>query len=202
MNRENTFDKEHSELIDIEDILSGIACDDDDEDTKDLGTLDFGGSYDVKTETFSEKKPSVSALDIAEYILKKTGRISTMKLQKLVYYCQAWSLVWDEEPLFFEDIEAWANGPVIRDLFNYHRGMFQIEKILTGNPALLNQTQIETIDAVLDFYGKKSAQWLIELSHSEEPWKEARKGLPESKRGSEVISLESMADYYSSLDEE
>ena len=43
-----------------------------------------------------------SVFDIAQYILSATGEMTTMKLQKLVYYCQAWSLVWDEEPIFNE----------------------------------------------------------------------------------------------------
>lgn len=143
--------------------------------------------------------PSVSALDVAEYILRKLGQMSTMKLQKLVYYAQAWSLVWDESPLFKEDIQAWANGPVIRELFNYHRGMFEIEHVFTGNPGLLSPSQKDTVDAVLDFYGNRPAQWLIDLSHSEAPWKTARKGMPETARGTRNISLESMAEYYSSL---
>lgn len=143
--------------------------------------------------------PCVSALDVAEYVLRKLGRMSTMKLQKLVYYCQAWSLVWDEKPLFSEEIEAWANGPVIRELFNYHRGVFDIEHVYTGNPALLTDEQCETVDAVLSFLGDKSAQWLIELSHSELPWQQARRDLPESARGSRTISHDSMAEYYSSL---
>ena len=202
MNKEDTFNKDYDEeSIDIQSLLSEFAYDDtfDDGISKDLS--DFVIGHSLRTKTVSPEKPLVSSLDVAEYILNKTGPISTMKLQKLVYYCQAWSLVWDENPIFYENIEAWANGPVIRELFNYHRGMFQIEKVFTGNPALLNETQIETIDAVLDFYGKKSAQWLIELSHNEEPWKQARRGLSEPERGSRVISLESMAYYYSSLDD-
>jgi uncharacterized phage-associated protein len=43
-----------------------------------------------------------------------------MKLQKLVYYAQAWALVWDDEPIFDEEIEAWANGPVVRGLYEAH----------------------------------------------------------------------------------
>ena len=31
--------------------------------------------------------------DVVKYILNQTGPIPAMKLQKLVYYCQAWSLV-------------------------------------------------------------------------------------------------------------
>jgi len=42
-----------------------------------------------------------SVHDVAAYILDKRGPMSHMKLQKLVYYCQAWSLVWDEELFFF-----------------------------------------------------------------------------------------------------
>jgi uncharacterized phage-associated protein len=152
-----------------------------------------------ESHTMPLESSKVSALDVAAYILGKTGPMSTMKLQKLVYYSQAWSLVWDEKPLFEEDIEAWANGPVVRKLFDYHRGMYQISSIMTGNPRLLNKEQRDTIDAVLDYYGDKTAQWLIELSHSEDPWIQARKGLPAMERGQRVMPLDVMAAYYSSL---
>ncbi len=56
---------------------------------------------------------TVSVESVAAYILSQHGKLSAMKLQKLVYYCQAWSLVWDEAPLFQEQIQAWANGPVV-----------------------------------------------------------------------------------------
>ena len=64
--------------------------------------------------------------DVAKYILEKQGSMTTMKLQKLVYYSQAWSVVWDEKPIFEERIEAWASGPVVRELYEEHRGMFII----------------------------------------------------------------------------
>lgn len=142
---------------------------------------------------------SVSAFDVAAYVLKKIGTVTTMKLQKLVYYCQAWSLVWDEAPLFKEPIVAWANGPVVRDLFSYHRGSYSASSIPIGNPDLLNDTQKETIEAVLDFYGNKSSQWLIDLTHKEAPWKKARTGLSDTERGSREIKLDNIAEYYSSL---
>lgn len=62
-----------------------------------------------------------SVFDVAAYILERQGPMTTWKLQKLVY-CQAWSLVWDDDVLFPEEIEAWANGPVVRELYNAHRG--------------------------------------------------------------------------------
>src|SRR3990172_10955683 len=109
--------------------------------------------------------------DVAAYILEKKHSMTAMKLQKLVYYCQAWSLVWDEKPLFKEQIEAWANGPVVKELFAYHGGMFQVSSVSIGNPDLLNNEQKDTINAVIDYYGSKPSQWLIDLSHMEEPWK-------------------------------
>lgn len=146
-----------------------------------------------------ETTPEIRVFDVAAYILEKKGTLSTMKLQKLVYYTQAWSLVWDEKPLFQEDVEAWANGPVVRDLFYYHRGRYEIDTVEIGNPRLLDQEQRETVDAVLDYYGDKTAQWLIELTHREAPWIQAREGLPPLERGNRVIPLDAMAFYYSSL---
>lgn len=50
--------------------------------------------------------------DVAAALLSQTGQITTMKLQKLVYYAQAWHLVFHSEPLFADTIEAWPQGPV------------------------------------------------------------------------------------------
>ncbi len=141
----------------------------------------------------------VSAHDVAAYILERQNPISAMKLQKLVYYAQAWSLVWDDRPLFPERIEAWANGPMVRDLYEQHRGHFQVRGWRWGKADRLDGNARATIDAVLGYYGPRSAQWLSDLTHREEPWKEARRGLPEGERGDREISLESMMDYYSSL---
>lgn len=140
-----------------------------------------------------------SVFDVAAYILGKTGRIPALKLQKLVYYSQAWSLVWDEKPLFNERIEAWANGPVSPDLYAQHRLMYDLDKVPKGDPKSLSNEQMETIDAVLKVYGDKPSQWLSDLTHAEEPWREARKGLADGERGKNEISHASMAEYYSSL---
>jgi len=141
----------------------------------------------------------VSANDVSAYILKKMGQTTTMKLQKLLYYCQAWSLVWDEEPLFHERIEAWANGPVVRDIYEKHKGRFSIKRWPYGRISHLSDVQKETIDSVLNYYGKKTSQWLSDLTHKELPWKDARHGLSPDQRGSKTIRHASMMEYYSSL---
>lgn len=142
----------------------------------------------------------VSAHDVAAYILRQQGALTAMKLQKLVYYAQAWSLVWDEMPLFEEHIEAWANGPVVPELYNCHRGQFRVGSWEWGNPEQLSETQRETVDAVLKFYGDKSSQWLSDLTHREEPWREARRGLAPGERGNHEISHAAMAEYYGGLE--
>ncbi|MEN8150626.1 MAG: type II toxin-antitoxin system antitoxin SocA domain-containing protein [Planctomycetota bacterium] len=139
-----------------------------------------------------------TAHDVAAYILENRGPMTTMKLQKLVYYSQAWSLVWDERPIFEERIEAWANGPVVRVLYNRHRGFFQVSK-WSGDPGALDKDAHDTIDEVLRFYGDKSSQWLVDLTHRERPWREAREGLQSGERGDREITLDAMADYYGSL---
>jgi uncharacterized phage-associated protein len=140
-----------------------------------------------------------SCHDVAAVILRELGEMTTMKLQKLVYYCQAWSLVWDEEPLFPERIEAWANGPVTPELYDLHRGLFKIDRWPEGDPDVFNKKQLATIRGVLRFYGRKPSQWLSDLTHKEQPWRKARKGLGPSDRGNAAITHASLVEYYSSL---
>ena len=144
----------------------------------------------------------VTAHDVAAYILKRLGALSAMKLQKLVYYSQAWSLVWDDRPIFSEPIQAWANGPVVPVLYEEHRGKFSVSDWPRGNPDVLDEPAKETIDIVLDSYGKQNAQSLSDLTHREKPWRDARKGLSDGERGDHEITLVSMMEYYSSIADE
>lgn len=137
-----------------------------------------------------------SALDVAAYILARVGPMTTMKLQKLIYYSQAWSIVWDDEQLFPEEIEAWKMGPVVRELYNAHRGSYRVDKIVGGAADKFTDKQTETIDAVLVFYGDRSAQWLSDLTHLEDPWRDAWARGPNS-----IITKEALGEYYSSIDE-
>lgn len=135
-----------------------------------------------------------SARDVAQYILERHGPMTTMKLHKLLYYSQAWAVVWDDDALFPERIEAWRNGPVVREIWEATRGQFRISGI-GGNAENVAVPNRVTIDAVLGFYGNRDAQWLSDLTHMEDPWK-----LAYAQGQSTVISLESMSEYYSSLE--
>jgi len=146
---------------------------------------------------------TTTVFDVGKYIVDKLGTLDTWKLQKLVYYCQAWSLVWDERPLFGSPIEAWANGPVCRELFNRHKGLYEVGKnnpIWTAaNPNALTADEQETIDSVLAYYGDRPGHEIRELTHLEDPWNKAREGVPPMQPCENEITHEMMRLYYGAL---
>src|SRR6185369_5131439 len=85
----------------------------------------------MKTKSDNNGGPMSEALDyrlIADYFIglaNETGSLITnLKLQKLVYYAQAWNLALnDGRALFDDDFEAWVHGPVIFDLYNDYRAL-------------------------------------------------------------------------------
>jgi uncharacterized phage-associated protein len=143
-----------------------------------------------------------TVFDVACYILHRVGKTTTMKLQKLIYYAQSWSLVWDEEPLFLSDFEAWANGPVIPELFNAHRGVFTLNRDFFdgyGDETRLTEEQRETIDVVLKDYNGFTPAELSSLTHKEAPWKNARTNVPSGVASKNIISKEDLQQYYGGI---
>ncbi|GHU37185.1 hypothetical protein FACS1894105_08830 [Clostridia bacterium] len=142
-----------------------------------------------------------TVIDAAKYILAKKGKMTSMKLEKLVYYAQAWSLAWDEEPLFDEDFEAWANGPVCPELFKVHKGVFTLNNGFFGeyDETVFTDEQKKTLEAVLEGYGDNAPHELSEFTHAELPWKQARGGTPPGYMCKNVIEKEAMRDFYAGL---
>ena len=144
---------------------------------------------------------------VAEYILNKLGSITAMKLQKLVYYSQAWHLAWTEKALFSAKIEAWRDGPVVPSLYKIHKGEFKLQpgffkKALKSKmDGRLDAEEKDVIDRVIKYYGKRDPHWLSQLTHLEDPWKNARLrgGAENQENSTEEITHQEMFEYYSSL---
>lgn len=142
----------------------------------------------------------VNSVELAKYIVCKMEergeKINHLKLQKLLYYVQAWHLVYSDEPIIDEEFEAWLHGPVLRSVWNFYREFSIMLDILPCMEYEVNLTkeQEEIISDVLDEYGNKSGYYLECLTHEEKPWREARR-----KGENTQISKESIKKFYSGL---
>ena len=142
----------------------------------------------------------VKVQDIADYFIwlaNYTGSfISNLKLQKLVYYAQAWYLAIHDKPLFDEDFEAWIHGPVIPELYKEYCG-FKWKPILkeVEEPKFTEEVK-QFLDEVADVYFGLDAYELEQMTRSEAPWIEARGYLPTDASCNEIISKESMREYF------
>jgi uncharacterized phage-associated protein len=138
--------------------------------------------------------------------VEKGDSMTPLKLQKLVYYAQAWHITIFEKPLFSEKIEAWAHGPVVKNLWERFRGLPKDKSIDRSNlqieSLVFSPNTLELLEEVNDIYGEHSGSHLEELTHSELPWKNARKGVPIHEGSSNEITLEAMKDFYSKLKDE
>ena len=141
-----------------------------------------------------------SVHDVAKYIVSSEKPLSPWHLHKLLYYSQAWHLVWEEKLLFRARIEAWGNGPVVACLYPRHKGSFKhLRSWPGGSVRKLSTSERESIDAVVSSYHHLSSWQLSELVHGEAPWKDARHGLHMGERGHVPIASEALASYYGAL---
>jgi len=143
-------------------------------------------------------------LQIANWFLANIGReagdlITHLKLQKLVYYAQAWSLAGRGTPLFDEDFQAWAHGPVVPSVFRAFRDHGMAPIPAPASVPRLDEETVELLTEILDVYGEHSAKKLETLTHRERPWKDARGDLPAEARSESVIPKAAMQSYYSEL---
>lgn len=138
---------------------------------------------------------------VAKYILDKSGEMTTSKLQKLVYYSQAWNLAWDCKPIFNEDFQAWANGPVCPELYKFYEGKFELSKddFSEIKSTELTKREKENIDLVLNEYGKDEPLVLNYLTHEELPWKLARGNTPPGMKCNNVITKDDIQQFYTGL---
>ncbi|AUI60553.1 Panacea domain-containing protein [Amycolatopsis sp. BJA-103] len=137
-----------------------------------------------------------SARDVAAAVLTRTGPITTMKLQKLLYYSQAWHLVFQREPMFDEKIEAWPQGPVTPSIFAGHRKQYQVTSWPSGHAGALTEPENATLTWVMDKYAHYSAETLSRMTHMESPWRVARGVVAENEKSSQPIAHDQMRHFY------
>ena len=147
------------------------------------------------------------AIDVAKFLLElaeredEPDRLSHLRLQKLLYYTQGWSLALRDKALFRDRIEAWAHGPVVKKLYphfaSYGNGTIPSPDFKFSDG--LDAEEKELVEAVWDAYKKFSATSLREMSHTEKPWKDTRGTLKPADKCEEEITQAAMKKFFKSL---
>ena len=137
-----------------------------------------------------------SIIDIADWFLKK-GNMTQKKLQKLCYYAQAWCYALYGYRLINSDFQAWVHGPVSPVLYEKFRHFgFETIRIKGEININLDDEDAKLLEDVWETYGDRTGNALEALTHTEEPWLEARRGYSDNERCTVVISPDSMKRYY------
>lgn len=144
--------------------------------------------------------------DVCDYIIIKLDEAgdapSVLKIQKLIYYVQAWYLAFHKAPLFNDKFEAWVHGPVNRGIYDrFFPSKFMYSVITAedskGGADNINYPIKKHIDSILEVYAKFDGNQLEDMTHRELPWIQARKGLAASERCENHIDEKTMMEYYS-----
>ena len=143
----------------------------------------------------------LTCFDVADYFVhlaNETGSfLSNLKLQKLVYYAQAWHLALKGTPLFDEDFQAWIHGPVVPTLYQKYKPFSWTPIIEDAQPNLPADTQ-EFLGEVAAEYFARDAYELEQMTHIEALWVRARGGIADDMPSTAVIPKEWIKEYFSS----
>jgi uncharacterized phage-associated protein len=147
------------------------------------------------------------ANDIADWFLCQIDReagdsITHLKLQKLIYYAQAWALVLLKKELFEEEIEAWAHGPVVPSVYQRFKGSGWDALETPDECPEIKGDALKLLTEINRVYGNCGAKHLESLTHNEMPWIATRGDLPLEAACSRPIPKEVMADFYRKMYDE
>lgn len=126
-----------------------------------------------------------NVLDIANKLLWNAESSSggeelmtNMKLQKMLYYQQGFHLAYFGTPLFEEDIEAWMYGPVVPTVYDHFKefGRKGIAPDKESKFTFKDKKEEALFNEVCKIYGNYSAVGLMNMTHSESPWKSTTTG--------------------------
>ena len=146
-----------------------------------------------------------SADAVADHFLVKIevesgDTISNLKMQKLCYLAQGWSLALLDRPLFDDVIQAWGKGPAIPPLFRrfkpYRWGALDAYKLRTDPSKKLDAEEMELLDWIWEEYGRYSGGELRDLTRGQAPWKEAYGDTEPPFRSEEEVTQASMKAYF------
>lgn len=147
----------------------------------------------------------IDSILLSNYILKHYGPMSHLKLQKLLFYCDAYHLAYFDVELIDDKFEAWVHGPVSRKVFDSLKDKSllysDIEYVdndtdIDNKFASLLSLQKDLLNNILSTLSTWTGIELEASTHSEKPWLEARVGYGEADRCHELISKDTTRSFY------
>lgn len=145
-----------------------------------------------------------SKINVAiQYLLSQCEDITPLALQKALYYIQGFYFAFYHTFLFSEDCEAWVHGPVYRDVYvRYREYHFDpIGQHEEFDESLLTSFEKAIFDSVINHFCCYSGKVLERFTHSETPWLSARGTLSISSSSEQIISHDSIGEYFSAIKE-
>ncbi|MCK5413049.1 MAG: SocA family protein [Candidatus Pacebacteria bacterium] len=149
-------------------------------------------------------KTTYTADNVAKYLIYLASQdfvgdnqeregMTNLKLQKILYFAQAYYLAKLGKVLFSDNIEAWAYGPVIPSVYGKYKKNGSNPIISEKDKSTISQEDKESLQKIWDAFGGYSASRLVDITHAHSPWKEA------SQTSNQIISQKSLKEYYTPL---
>ncbi|MFS1518513.1 Panacea domain-containing protein [Bacillus sp. SCS-151] len=142
-------------------------------------------------------------LDVAMYFISRSTpfsreSVTNLKLQKLLYYAQGFHLAIHGRVLFDDEIEAWVHGPVIPCVYHEfkHHSYHDIDEKFHKEDYILTPNETLLLEDVWEIFKLHSGKDLEKMTHDEEPWIEARRGLSEYSYSDNQIDQDTLRDYF------
>lgn len=151
---------------------------------------------------------------VADYVIMSLNgdesfSLINLKLQKLMYYIQAWSLGINKVAMMNARFEAWVHGPVCRQLYDRFKSTKSLYSVITKGDILnknaadeIASEDREFINYILENFARYSGTQLESMTHSELPWIEARRGIGPMEHCENQISDVTMRAFYGKRYEE
>ncbi|PIR83008.1 hypothetical protein COU19_02475 [Candidatus Kaiserbacteria bacterium CG10_big_fil_rev_8_21_14_0_10_56_12] len=150
------------------------------------------------------KKATYTADNVAKYLVylasqelvgdnKEREGITNLKLQKVLYFAQAYFLAKLGKPLFSDNLEAWEYGPVVPSVYRKYRENGSNPIIVDEDKSSITDDDKEVLQKIWNTFGGYSASKLVDIAHAHTPWKDAY------QTPSKIISNKALEDYYAPL---
>lgn len=148
-------------------------------------------------------QPATTARKVSDYLLvesRERGELLTnLKLQKLLFYADAWFLALVDRPLFGDRFQAWVHGPVLPAEYQRFRDYkWRAIEAEIERPNLAQDVATH-LNGIIDVFGSENATALELMTHREAPWIEARGDCGPTDPCTTYISKDTTKAFYRSL---